>query len=478
MRSRRCARNRAVPWCYLAAAGSSHFRAARWPGAGPAAAPGSAAGGTAVSPGRHRDGQPSGNARRRPSCTSLPVALFCPQRLLPSRRRVALSYGLGADSTAVLLRWLAEPAVRPCDLADLIVVTAMTGDEWKATGQLVEAHVLPRLRASGVRYAQVARLGPHQADGVALLDDSRSPTRLRLAGAWRLSDELLAAGTVPQVAGPRKCSVKAKGWVIDQFLAMATAGAPFLHAMGYESGEAARARRDAAFNTRQRTGIYPLVDWDWDRAACEDYILALTGVQWPKSACTYCPFGLATPGGRARVLAAYLAEPDTCIRDLVIEHIAVTLNPRQSLTGHGTLASLLASTGQHDEILAGFARELATIPWQVQEVRRAIRPWPGDLTRPGQAARSLRTLAAGCREAMAGRLAALAASAGIPLVAGTDGITRAWLRRRADRYPCAEHFLASVPAGPQSKDGPGFSAAWLAASAAVPAGPGIAGDMA
>jgi hypothetical protein len=180
---------------------------------------------------------------------------------------VALSYGLGADSTAVLLRWLHEPASAPCDLDELIVVTAMTGDEWAITGRLVEAHVLPRLAARRVRYAQVARAGPRQADGIAVLDDSRAPGRLRLAGAWKLSDELLAAGTIPQLAGSRKCSAKAKGHVIDAFLSQVTGGRPYLHAMGYEAGETARARRDATYDTPARTGIYPLITWDWDRAA-------------------------------------------------------------------------------------------------------------------------------------------------------------------------------------------------------------------
>jgi hypothetical protein len=128
----------------------------------------------------------------------------------PPAPEVALSYGMGADSTAVLLRWLAEPATCPCDLDGLLVVTAMTGDEWPVTGRLVTEHILPRLREHRVRYAQVARAGPVQADGIAVLDDSRGPRRLHLAGAFRLSDELRAAGTVPQVAGVRKCSLKAK----------------------------------------------------------------------------------------------------------------------------------------------------------------------------------------------------------------------------------------------------------------------------
>ena len=223
--------------------------------------------------------------------------------------QIALSYGLGADSTAVLLRWLSEPETRPCDLADLLVVTAMTGDEWAVTGRLVTRHILPRLRAYEIRYAQVARAGPVQADGVAVLDDSRRPRQLHLAGAFRLSDELRAAGTVPQVAGVRKCSLKAKGWPIDQFLARATGGRPYLHVMGYEAGEVSRARRDATYDTATRTGSYPLIAWGWDRAACERYIRSVTGADWPKSACSYCPYALCSADGRARVLAAFAADP-------------------------------------------------------------------------------------------------------------------------------------------------------------------------
>ena len=62
-----------------------------------------------------------------------------------------LSYGMGADSTALLLRWIHEPATRPCDLAGLLVVTAMTGDEWPVTGRLVTEHILPLLRAHDIR---------------------------------------------------------------------------------------------------------------------------------------------------------------------------------------------------------------------------------------------------------------------------------------------------------------------------------------
>jgi hypothetical protein len=88
---------------------------------------------------------------------------------------LVLSYGLGVDSTALLLRWLEDPASRGFELSELLVVTSMTGDEWPRTGVLVEKHVLPRLRNAGVRFAQVARAGCLQGDGIVVLDNSSAP---------------------------------------------------------------------------------------------------------------------------------------------------------------------------------------------------------------------------------------------------------------------------------------------------------------
>ncbi|MEU2717950.1 hypothetical protein [Streptomyces sp. NPDC007205] len=49
------------------------------------------------------------------------------------KRATVLSYGLGADSTAILLMYLANPTAHGLepDLSDLIVVHAVTGDEWE-----------------------------------------------------------------------------------------------------------------------------------------------------------------------------------------------------------------------------------------------------------------------------------------------------------------------------------------------------------
>ncbi len=378
-------------------------------------------------------------------------------------RRVVLSYGMGADSTALLLRWIHQPHTCPCDLADVLVITAMTGDEWPATGHLVAEHILPRLREHGIRWVQVARAGAAQADGITILDDSRVPSRVHLGGAYRLSDEMLAAGTVPQVAGSRKCSAKAKGWVLDQFLAAEMAGQPYLHVMGFEAGETGRARRDAGYDTAQRTGSYPLIAWEWDRRACENYIRSVTGVDWPKSACTYCPFALCNTAGRERVMAAYRAEPAAGVQALVLEHIAVSLNPRQGLAAGERLASLLAGSGQHQDVIAAFTAELDQMPWRVYEVRRVIRSRAGDPSKPANASRSLHTIASGSRAQMLATLHELAQEHGA-VIEDADGIERAWLRRRCATFPAAEHFLVAAPAGPDDKEGPGFEAAWQAAT--------------
>ena len=75
--------------------------------------------------------------------------------------------------SALLVRWLRAPSTRPCSLDDLLVVSAQTGDEYEDTQELVETHILPLLREYNVRYVQVARKGPVEADGIVVLDDTR-----------------------------------------------------------------------------------------------------------------------------------------------------------------------------------------------------------------------------------------------------------------------------------------------------------------
>lgn len=65
---------------------------------------------------------------------------------------VVMSYGMGVDSTAILLRWLTDQSSRDFDLRDLVVISADTGGEFEQTITDVEEVVLPALRAAGVRF--------------------------------------------------------------------------------------------------------------------------------------------------------------------------------------------------------------------------------------------------------------------------------------------------------------------------------------
>lgn len=123
-------------------------------------------------------------------------------------KTVVLSLGMGVDSVAVLTRLLLEPHIRDFDLDRLIAMTAMTGDEHHSTAVHMERFALPLMRRFGVRYVQLSRGGPRTTDRYAVLDDSRRPVGMRMEGPWRLRDELLGNGTVPQVSANRRlCSI-------------------------------------------------------------------------------------------------------------------------------------------------------------------------------------------------------------------------------------------------------------------------------
>ncbi len=127
--------------------------------------------------------------------------------------KTVLSFGMGVESSSLLVYWTENSSRLDFDLTeDLIVVTAMTGDEYIDTKIQVEKLILPRMRAHNIRYVQVARAGHLESDGIVVLDDTREPRTVYLDGAYKLSDELRAAGTLPQYAGAHRCSLK-KYWV-------------------------------------------------------------------------------------------------------------------------------------------------------------------------------------------------------------------------------------------------------------------------
>ena len=165
-----------------------------------------------------------------------------------------LSYDMGVESSAILTRWAHEPKTRPCALDRLIVITTQVGDEYRDTGRDVEGHILPIMRAHGIRYVQVSRRG-QEADGITVLDDSRNPQRLFLDGDYKLSDKLSLNGTVPQYGGVHRCALKFKAWVIERWLNENIRGSA-RHAIGYNCEERGRiAKSEYTFQERIAFGF-------------------------------------------------------------------------------------------------------------------------------------------------------------------------------------------------------------------------------
>ena len=368
---------------------------------------------------------------------------------------VVLSYGMGTDSTAILLRWLEDPSSRDFALENLVVITSMVGDEYETTRELVEDHVLPRLRAHGVRFVQVARANGKGA--LVVLEDSRQPTALHFRGAFKLSEEMEAGGTIPASGGCRKCSIKAKGEVLDKWMLQEMGDRPFRHVIGFESEETRRAVRDAkitrcqltptrAKRTPNRIPEYPLIDWDWNRVACEDYIESLTGSRWLKSACSYCPFST----GKAEVLERWAAEPEAAVQALLLEHRALALNPRMKLFKTKAAVERVQETGMVD-VYHRFQGALQGASWAVYRVTRVFYQ-----TKSGSfgAVRRLQVLATGDRAAMEAELATQAANRGRQITPGDHPTV--WISPKVERAACVEDSIVVGLAGAEPKENRAF----------------------
>jgi len=371
---------------------------------------------------------------------------------------VVMSFGLGLDSTALLMRWIIEPASRDFALGDLALVTAMTGHESAATTEAMTRLVLPRLREHSIRFIQVARSRrktTRAGNGIVVLDDSRHPRTLHAAGAFTLGDEMLSAATLPQRGGSRICSVHSKGDALDPVIARVTKGNRYRHVVGFEANELSRAKKDRLHNTAWRTGDYPLQAWGWTRDDCRQFLLDTIKESVPKSCCGFCPFAMSTVASRKVVIDRYRQEPHLGAEAMFLEHVARSINPAQTLIEASSVADLVLDAGLA-QVNALFEGRLRDCAWSLYEVRRVVRP--GKEGRAGITARSLRVLATDNRDAIA---ELLTSAPGIP-IRGDDGILRHVLRDRGrDRV---DHLFVAAPAGAESKQRSGFEQWWQEAT--------------
>lgn len=225
-----------------------------------------------------------------------------------------------------------------------------------------------------------------------VLDDSRKPERLYIEGAYTLTQELMAAGTVPQYAAEHRCSLKFKAFVIETWLRQ-NLPQSLRHSFGYNADELDRiAKSDAAiarvtfgFNCDEqervekgkkydghvRIGHYPLPEWGWNRQRCLDYIFAITGVRWQKSACVYCPFARITP----ELIARQKAFPAEVADSMVLERLSLAMNPRGQLYSRAPLYQIVTENGNRQAIEL-FHERMESLPWAVYRVRRIYHAKP------------------------------------------------------------------------------------------------------
>ncbi|MEU8952026.1 hypothetical protein [Streptomyces sp. NPDC048489] len=370
-----------------------------------------------------------------------------------------INWGLGADSTAYLAKMLTDPAAHGIDLERTAVVYMATGSEWPETRLLVEEFMLPILRQCGVRFVQLARNGHLAADGITVLDDSRHPEHLHARGAWTLWDEMESVGTVPQQAGTRKCSLRAKGDVGDRWITSVMGGRRFRQIIGFNADEAGRCFKDQANSKLPgRRGEFPLVDWGWGRREVEDYLLERFGVHWPKSYCTFCCYPISM-GSLPAHMERMCAHPEIAGEVLRLEYTAMSLNPNARLYGKKSLLELFDPAQPRDRAcLDAFQRELDT-PWALYRVRRLFLLSADGGHRPVM--RSTEQLDLGRPQQLAHRLTAVSQRHGIDVERDHHyGRARAWLRPRGEAWPMAEELITTAPARVTDKQDKNFETQW------------------
>lgn len=403
----------------------------------------------------------------------------------------SLSYGLGVDSTALLLAILDDPVSFGVaeDFSDFSVVTGLTGFEFPDTIADVQDHVLPRLRAKGIRYAQVARAGHLEDAGVQIVSDTTNPGKVYSRGQWTLMDELEANGTVPQYAGGHRCSLKYKAWPIDRFQLDLGGGQTVGKLFGYNADEYKRAVkanrhqaiRDKKAGTRTFALDYPLIRLGLDRKGVQSYVKERLGVAMSKSYCPVCPFsGVCSPQpDHLKRLRKY---PDLAARVLRLEYVSMALNDNSSLYKDDTLHRRVVNDG-NTEALGQFDARLDEEDWAVYRVQRAYtagrrpecrtahgdrcaKPECRDSAIKGTVYRSVKTVRTGSRAEAGAFLHNAATALDRPVEHSTSahgvGIDRVRTRTRPDpkAYGTVEDFYVIAPAGVQDKARDGFTSVW------------------
>jgi len=220
---------------------------------------------------------------------------------------LVLSYGMGVDSTAVLVGWW-QRGIRPHWIGH-----AQVGNEWPET------------------YAYRPIIDRWLADvGFPTITDVRYIVKRPKHGNYSTLEENCRVNrTLPSLAfGYKKCSLKWKGGPLDAacadyFEEYIAAGRTIQRAIGYDDGSC-DSRRGGVETEGPWKWIYPLREWGWDRARCVEEIKAAGLPVPPKSACTFCL------GGETEVVTREGVRP---INELAGGHHELLVPQRYKLGG-------------------------------------------------------------------------------------------------------------------------------------------------
>ena len=374
-----------------------------------------------------------------------------------------VSNGMGVESVADFYYQLNHPGSLCAD-EELVYVTAMTGEEYERTSYLMNTYVLPAMAARNIRYVQLARAGQSDSAGITVLSDSRATERMIMRGDWHLFEEYEAGVTVPQRGGVRKCSLRAKGFPIDRWIAQNIGNQPYQHVIGFNAGEGKRVEKDQCYGADGgRNAVYPLVQRGWTRADAGAYIEQQTGVQWSKSACVGCPFA-----GKDDLVCRWESEPAEKVAGIVsLEHNALAVNERALLFDGGLSTLEIARANDMGHVADLAEASIAAADSAVYEVRRVFPELDADPHAKGNALRSIRRIGeiGDLADAQAD-LVHLAADRGAEVEVDRHGIHRARLRpsittkAKGQVFPAVEHFLAVVSARAVDKQLDAFETEW------------------
>lgn len=346
-----------------------------------------------------------------------------------------LNWGMGVESTAILVRWILEPETRPFkSFADLVVIVAQTGNERQVTKELCETHILPLLREHRIRLVQVCRTGEKEANGYTVLDDSTKPTVLHTTIPHSLGHHFVLNGTIQRLGKPHFCAMKWKGFVLDSWIRNNIGDSGFGPYIGYNKDEGKRVETANDYGCRAEKYLYPLMEWRWSRARCLQYLFQVFGVVWEKSCCVFCPFQR-----KAEVQERWKAEtthPAELVEALQVAGQATAFNPRMKL--FGTLSALDVAQAVNPEAVSLYDAWLESVPWNVYRVRRIFKA------------------KAFCDRAIDFELESVNRAQAEQFIEAMGNVERdfwlrSWQRHKGDGYPTTEEFFVAAPVGAMRK---------------------------